>query len=197
MTKRSLICALMLAISACSITPSDRHVPVEDRDPQSTAPPPDTKAPVESRLPPPETDTATQPPTDDDDKAAEAPVRAPPERDEQPQASPAVVALLDTAREQAASGKDEQAAANLERALRIEPKNPWLWHRLGVLRLQQGDYQAAIDLANKSNALATGNRRLLAGNWELLARAYSALGREAEAERARNKARELQGPYQG
>ncbi|MDZ7736098.1 MAG: tetratricopeptide repeat protein [Gammaproteobacteria bacterium] len=200
---RVFVSSLLLILSACAIQPSGTRVPVEQRSPQqqpSTDAEPREKggAPVESRLPEPDTEIETLPPPGKQDmKELEAPVQAPPEPAEQPQASSAVVALLETAREQAAAGDDEQAAAHLERALRIEPKNPWLWHRLGVLRLQQGDYQAAIDLANKSNALAAGNRRLMAGNWELLARAYTALGRDAEAERARRNARELQAPYQG
>jgi len=200
--RSALFFGILLAITACSSLPSEHRVPVEDRDqagePSAAVPPGSAaKAPVESRLPAPATAIEVLPPPGEADSRAETPIQAPATSAEQPQASPAVVALLETARKQAAAGEDEQAAANLERALRIEPKNPWLWHRLGVLRLQQGNYQAAIDLANKSNALAAGNRRLLAGNWELLARAYSALGREAEAERARRNARRLQEPLQG
>lgn len=190
---------VLLFVSACSFVPGDKPAPVERRTPSAPTPPSGQveQAPVESRLPPPATDIRTQPPAGETDTAQDKPIQAPSKRREQPQASSAVVALLETARQQAANGQDEQAAANLERALRIEPKNPWLWHRLGVLRLQQGDYRAAIDLANKSNALAGANRRLLAGNWELLARAYRAQGRDAEAERAREKARDLQQPYRG
>lgn len=191
--------AVLLLMAACSLNPTERPVPVERRSPPPDSAPSERadRAPVESRLPPPATDVRTQPPVGETEPAKEEPIQAPAKRSEQPQASSAVVALLETARQQAANGQDEQAAANLERALRIEPKNPWLWHRLGVLRLQQGDYRAAIDLANKSNALAAGNRRLMAGNWELLARAYNAQGRDAEAERARDKARELQQPSRG
>ncbi|MCS3903500.1 tetratricopeptide (TPR) repeat protein [Methylohalomonas lacus] len=195
-----LLLAALAVSSACSFGPPASRTPTDSRQP-----PPATeserKAPVESRLPAPEMEKLPLPEGDPerderDTAAADRPVKAPEPAPERATASPAVVALLETAREQAAGGEDEKAAANLERALRIEPKNPWLWHRLGVLRLQQGDYQAAIDLANKSNALASGNRRLMAGNWELLARAYSALGNEAEAERARRNARQL-GAQQG
>ncbi len=195
-----VLLGVLLVSSGCSLGPPASRAPTESRQP-----PPVTeserKAPVESRLPapemeklPPPEDTAER--EDSDKEVEERPVEAPEPAPKRAAASPAVVALLETAREQAASGEDEKAAANLERALRIEPKNPWLWHRLGVLRLQQGEYQEAIDLANKSNALAAGNRRLMAGNWELLARAYSALGNEAEAERARRNARQL-GAQQG
>lgn len=106
-----------------------------------------------------------------------------------------MIALLETAREQAAAGHDEQAAASLERALRIEPRNPWLWHRLGVLRLQQARFQEAIDLAGKSNSYAAGNTRVQAGNWELIARARMELGDTAGAQQARARAQELGGVF--
>ncbi|MGH8590248.1 MAG: tetratricopeptide repeat protein, partial [Gammaproteobacteria bacterium] len=67
--------------------------------------------------------------------------------------------LLTRARTLANAGKSEEAAATLERAIRIEPRNPWLWHRLAVLRLQEGQHSVAIELAKKSNVLARGNRR--------------------------------------
>ncbi|MEO8331176.1 MAG: tetratricopeptide repeat protein, partial [Gallionella sp.] len=45
-------------------------------------------------------------------------------------ASPAVIALLDQAQLENKAGRRETAGASLERALRIEPRNPWLWHEL-------------------------------------------------------------------
>lgn len=190
----SFLCAAvsLLALAGCS---TSSGVPVEQRtpEPQSRSDGRDPSAPLPER----QTRIEELPPPEGQAEQQQDPVQAPPQRPEQPRASSAVVALLETAREQAAAGQDEQAAANLERALRIEPKNPWLWHRLGVLRLQQGNYQAAVDLAQKSNSLAGGNRRLMAGNWELLARAYDALGRDADAEQARRKAQNLQPPQQG
>jgi len=98
--------------------------------------------------------------------------------------------LLTRAQTLANAGKSEEAAATLERAIRIEPRNPWLWHRLGVLRLQDGQHSLAIELAKRSNVLARGNRRLVAGNWLLMGKARAGL-RDAEgAARARARARE-------
>ncbi len=90
--------------------------------------------------------------------------------------NPAVAALLRLARSQAEAGHGEHAAATLERALRIEPRNPWLWHRLAVLRLQQGYWDRAVELAKKSTLLAHDHRRLLTGNLEVIqaARAHLA-----------------------
>lgn len=105
----------------------------------------------------------------------------------QPTASAAVVALLEKAKAEANAGEGEAAAATLERAIEIEPKNPWLWHRLAVLRLQQGLWQPAVDLATKSNTLADGNARLLGGNWEVIANARQGLGDAAGAQQAKSK----------
>ncbi len=80
----------------------------------------------------------------------------------------AVRELLQRARIQAEGGEAERAAATLERALRIEPANAWLWHRLAVLRLQQGFRKLASELASRSSALARGDARLLMGNREVI-----------------------------
>lgn len=104
----------------------------------------------------------------------------PPQSNARPtQGSAAVVALLGQARTQAARGEGEQAAATLERAIRIEPRNAWLWHRLAVLRWQQRRYREAVDLAVKSNTLGAGDSRLAAANNEVISRSCRALGSEA------------------
>ncbi|MCC6714005.1 MAG: tetratricopeptide repeat protein [Gammaproteobacteria bacterium] len=89
--------------------------------------------------------------------------------------SPAVVALLDEAEVYASQGDGDQAAATIERALRIEPKNPWLWHRLAVIRMQQGRYSEAIELAARSSSLAGGDARLLQGNQQVIERSRAAM----------------------
>ncbi|MCC7413080.1 MAG: tetratricopeptide repeat protein [Gammaproteobacteria bacterium] len=107
---------------------------------------------------------------------------------------PAALALLEQARLQAAAGDGERAAATLERALRIEADNPWLWHRLGVLRLQQGMWDQAIALALRSNGFARGNARLLGGNWRVIAEARAGQGDHAGAQAALRQARTYLGP---
>ncbi len=96
----------------------------------------------------------------------------------QPQASQntAVVALLDQSRTQASAGRLGAASASLERALRIEPRNPALWQELARIRLDQGQFRQAENLAAKSNALAGDNRRLRAENWRIIGQARTSLG---------------------
>lgn len=103
----------------------------------------------------------------------------------------AVVALLESVGQQEAQGDYTAAAATLERALRIEPRNGHLWQRLANLRLQQGQYRAAADLAARSNALAGGDLELQRDNWRLIARARRAVGDAAGARAAERKAQKL------
>ena len=62
--------------------------------------------------------------------------------------------LLRRAADQRAAGQLVAAAGSLERALRIEPRNPVLWNQLAHVRLEQKQYHLASGLAAKSNALA-------------------------------------------
>jgi len=71
-----------------------------------------------------------------------------------PSKNNAIIALLDNAATQHDAGQLESAAATIERALRIEPKNPQLWQRLALIRLEQGQYNLAANLAAKSSSFA-------------------------------------------
>jgi len=104
----------------------------------------------------------------------------------------AIVALLDKARHDTEAGKREAAGASLERALRIEPRNPWLWHELAQLRLSQGQYERAIAFAHKSNSFASRESSLQALNWQLIGKARVAQGNPSGAEQAYKRAEELQ-----
>jgi tetratricopeptide (TPR) repeat protein len=98
-----------------------------------------------------------------------------------------IIALLDDAEQFLNKGQSEKAAATIERALRIEPKNALLWHRLAAVRMQQQQWQQAIAMAKKSNALAANNAQLKSDNWAVIAAAYDRLGNKEKANEARNK----------
>ena len=86
----------------------------------------------------------------------------------------AIAGLLDGARADAAAGRLANAAASLERALRIEPKNPRLWHQLALVRLRQGDYAQAESLAARSNTWAASDAELKAANDRVIEEARGA-----------------------
>ena len=71
-----------------------------------------------------------------------------------PEPARAVQLLQRRAADQQASGQLVAAAGSLERALRIEPRNPLLWNQLAHVRMKQNRYQLASGLAAKSNAFA-------------------------------------------
>jgi tetratricopeptide (TPR) repeat protein len=108
------------------------------------------------------------------------------------QGSQAVAALLDSAANHVSGGDLDKAAADLERALRIEPKNAAIWHDLGQIRLHQRQYDQAEAMASKSNALAGGNPSLQARNWRLIAIARRSLGNAAGADAAEAQAVQLE-----
>jgi len=91
---------------------------------------------------------------------------------------------MDGARADAAAGQLARAAASLERALRIEPRNPRLWQELARVRLKQGDFAQAESVAARSNSWAGDDDQLRAENWRLIARAREARGDTAGARAA-------------
>jgi Tfp pilus assembly protein PilF len=81
---------------------------------------------------------------------------------------------MESARADAGAGRLANAAASLERALRIEPRNPRLWQELARVRLKQGEYAQAESLAARSNAWAGGDEPLRAENLRLIEQARAA-----------------------
>jgi predicted negative regulator of RcsB-dependent stress response len=106
----------------------------------------------------------------------------------QPSDNTAVMALLNNAKNQSAAGRMDEASANLERSLRIEPRNPMLWHELARVRLEQGQYRQAENMAAKSNMLAGTNRYQQAKNWRIIGEARSRRGDLQGAREAFEKA---------
>jgi Tfp pilus assembly protein PilF len=80
------------------------------------------------------------------------------------------------AHQQAASGDTAQAAATLERALRIEPDNPLVWIELGRVRLAENNPAQANAMGRKALALATGDPGAQSSAWHLIADALRARG---------------------
>ena len=99
-------------------------------------------------------------------------------------ANAAIASLVTGARADVAAGRLTNAAASLERALRIEPRNPRLWQELARVRLKQGDYVQAESTAARSNSWAGGDSRLRSENWRLIAQAREARGDAAGARAA-------------
>ena len=106
-----------------------------------------------------------------DEPVRPAPKLPPAYTDAQTTTHPAVLALLNEATRQESSGDLEVAAAKLERALRIEPRNALLWHHLAAVRLRQGQTQLAVSLAQKSNSFAARDAELVERNQRIIEQA--------------------------
>lgn len=77
----------------------------------------------------------------------------------------AVITLADEAYQLATLEQYDQAKSNIERALRMEPKNPALWLELARINKFQGDNDDALSLALRAKSLTQDNR--LAENIDL------------------------------
>ena len=149
-------------LAACSLQGPARNTPREA---------PGTAVPQVPGQPPPE----GQPPV-----PGERPAPSP----RQFTLGPAASALVSQAHRQSAGGDFGQAAATLERALRIEPDNPLLWTELGRVRLGENNPAQADAMGRKALALATGDPSAQAAAWHLIADSLRARNRNGEATEA-------------
>lgn len=106
--------------------------------------------------------------------------------------NPAVLALSQQADAARKAGHPEQAESALGRALRIEPRNAFVWQSLAALHLSQKLYELAENEAQKSTSLGRGNLYLEAANWRIVADARQARGDAGGATQARAQADEAQ-----
>ncbi len=95
-------------------------------------------------------------------------------------ASPRVdSAVLQLQREAVAAfdrGAYQQAVERLQRAIRIEPRNPLSWHYLAQTYWRSGDYARCVDMAQRAQSHAAGDARLVSINASLLQRCREAAG---------------------
>ena len=130
--------------------------------------------PVVRPAPPPAPPPATTPPAPEPGRAQVSVYRPPVlPHSARPRTDRAVQALIDRAADRSAVGDLEGAAALLERALRIQPRNPRLWQRLAQVRYRQGRHTQAANLADRAAALAADDPAVRAAA-ERLARAARA-----------------------
>jgi len=162
--KQWTIVALVLIIQACASTPDITPLPTPDISSSE-----DIGANIRRPVPVFEFPENRPEATEGESKDNEQPLSSPPTySNEATTTSRTVLALLDQASKQEQSGSPEKAAATLERALRIEPRNARLWHRLAIIRFAQGKYTLAESLAAKSSTLAQGDWYLKQKNAELI-----------------------------
>jgi hypothetical protein len=100
-----------------------------------------------------------------------------------------VLALLTSASQQQGGGDLNGAAASLERAQRIAPREPQVLYKLAQVRLAQGDAAQAEQVALRGLSLANGRPTMQASLWDLIAKCRDQQGNAAGAAEARQKAK--------
>lgn len=131
-------------------------------------------------------------PTADPEPASE--VRAPAGGEEArglqvyPLRNPAVAELSQAAEAAQAEGELERAHMLLERALRIEPRDPELLQHMAELQLSRGRWDQAAQYAARSFELGPRVGEICRRNWQTLALARERRDLTAAANQARERA---------
>jgi len=136
------------------------------------------------------TSTTTAPSTD---REVDSRVREPAKDDSAgvqvfPLQNPAVKELLADAGAAESSGDYGQAATLLERALRIQPRDPEILQSLAEVQLQMKDYQQALNFATRSYDIGPRVGEICSRNWRTISVSREHLGDHAESVKAEQKA---------
>lgn len=168
MLQKRFLCisSVILLISACTLTPI-QPPPVESR----SVPVPRMETPAQPAEP---VTTPVQPPIISEPQAAPS--------------SPAVLALLEDARQFQQQGDYQAAQSRIQRAQRIAPRDPNIYYDLSQTHLQLKDYRLAEQVALKGVSYTQRDKSQLKRFWLLLAEIRSASGDRAGAKAAREKA---------
>lgn len=95
--------------------------------------------------------------------------QSPPEQN-RPGQSGAVAELQRNAREALSRRAYQQAIDYLQRAIRIEPRNPFSWHYLAETYWRSGDPARCLQMVERSFSYSTSRDRLEDANQKLKAR---------------------------
>ena len=137
---------------------------------------------------------ATSPgPSTPGDKEVEARVREPARQDSEgvqvfPLQNPAVKELLADAGEAERTGDYGQAASYLERALRIQPRDPEILQSMAEVQLQMKDYEQALNFASRSYDIGPRVGEICSRNWRTISVSREYLGDHSGSAEAEKKA---------
>lgn len=135
---------------------------------------------------------AAQPPAPVENRSVAEEVRAPAAEQARglqvyPMRNPAVAELTEAAEEAEREGDLERATMLLERALRIEPRDPALLQHMAEIKLERGDWEQAESHASRSFDVGPRVGELCQRNWRTIAIARERSDRHDAARRARER----------
>jgi len=136
----------------------------------------------------------TQTPAPDAGHEVETRVRQPAQQDSAgvqvfPLENPAVTELLADASAAESSGRYEQASMLLERALRIQPRNPEILQNMAEVQLQVRDYEQALNFASRSYDLGPRVGEICSRNWRTIGVSREHLGDHGGSVEAEQRAK--------
>jgi tetratricopeptide (TPR) repeat protein len=116
---------------------------------------------------------ASSTPAPVEEREIDARVRTPASQDSEgvqvfPLQNPAVVQLTEDARRAEHAGDLDQAAVFLERALRIQSRNPELMQQMAEIQLQKEEYEQALSFAIRSYDTGPRVGEICARNWRTI-----------------------------
>lgn len=116
---------------------------------------------------------SVQPPVPAGDREVDTRVRVPATQDSAgvqvySLQNPAVQELTAQAELAERDGELDQASGYLERALRIEPRDPQLLQHMAEIKLQKEDYQQALNFAVKSYDIGPRVGEICSRNWRTI-----------------------------
>lgn len=182
-TRFLLIAALMAVMAGCSLTPRQApQPPVDDRGAKAEPAPPPA-----AETDPAEPAVATPLP-DSGPSAEPAPSSPQPAPRAETRQKPAVLALLSNAEQSRAQGDYRGAQGSLQRAQRIDPRDPEVYYSLALTHMELEDYELAEQVALKGVSVAQGNITQLKRLWKLLAKIRLRAGDPSGSQAASDKA---------
>ena len=134
-----------------------------------------------------------QPPAPIENPEVEARVRAPASEDSEgvqvySLQNPAVKQLTEQAHAAEGQGEYAQAGSYLERALRIDPRDPQLLQHMAEVQLQMQDYQQALNFAVRSYDTGPRVGEICSRNWRTISVARDHLDDSRGANEAEKRA---------
>lgn len=134
-------------------------------------------------------------PAESPDDVVDSRVRDPARQDSEgvqvfPLQNPAVKELLADAETAESMGDFGQAATLLERALRIQPRDPEILQSLAEVNLQISDYEQALNFAARSYDLGPRVGEICSRNWHTISVSREQLGDSNGSREAATKAKQ-------
>ena len=136
---------------------------------------------------------ATNPRPPGDEREVETRVREPARQDSEgvqvfPLQNPAVKELLADAGKAESEGDYDQAAVLLERALRIQPRDPEILQHMAEVQLRKQDYDQALTFAVRSYDIGPRVGEICSRNWRTISVARGHLGDNNGSRQAEQRA---------